>query len=157
MRIYSIIFFLLGNHLLSGCSENRSHDDVDRVLNDFINYYEHALHSAENHQEENNELAKIEQLSSISADTFRTLAFTWQNQAYTHCVQPPPEPEEEPILSEYDRYVSEEKGSNQLAYIEIGEADQACFKEYYLSHWDQINTMINFHYRSFYPGRPLSQ
>lgn len=152
MKVYLSFFLLFIAQALVACSENRSYDDVERVLNDFITYYEYAQKNVTPERPEQNGLIKIEQLSSVSADTYRTLAFTWQSQAYLHCVQPDPEPEEESRLSDYDRYVSEEKGSNQVAYIEIGEDDRACFQKYYLSHWTEINEMLNFHYRTFYPS-----
>lgn len=124
---------------LAACDSRQSGASEESVLASFREFY---LEAAEVKLLKKLSLQRLDSMQQQNSDTFRTIAYTWNNQSLKECANKPTDAKEERVLSDYDRFVQKEKSNFHVQ--EIDDAMKPCIKDFYISNWDEINRMIDF-------------
>lgn len=125
--------------LNTSCDSRHSGATEESVLASFREFY---IQAAEVNLLKNKSLQHLNSLQRQNSDTYRTIAYTWNNQSLKECANRQPDTERKRILSDYDRFVEKEKSNFHVQ--EIDDEIRPCIKDFYIDNWRQINKMIMF-------------
>jgi hypothetical protein len=125
--------------LIFACDSRQSGATEESVLASFREFY---LHAAEVNLLKTKSLQHLDSLQKQNSDTYRTIAYTWNNQSLKECTNKQTDTERKKILSDYDRFVEKEKSNFHVQ--EIDDAIRPCIRDFYINYWQQINKMILF-------------
>jgi len=144
-RIVSYCSLILFLAITTSCSSKHSGATEQSILSNFSDFY---LQAAEENQLEIQSLQKINRLQENNTDAYRTIAYTWNNQALKECATQTSKQDDEVELSDFDKFVQKEKSNFHVQ--EIDDAIKPCIKNFYIENWKQINKMISFNINNIY-------
>ena len=130
---------LLALALSVACTSKESGSSEKTVKQNFKEFY---LTAAEAYQQAAQANDNINKIQKVNPDGYRTLAYTWNNEALKACTIKVLNDENEEILSDYDKFVQQEKSNFHIN--EIDESIKPCVTRFYKKNWSQITSMLLF-------------
>lgn len=139
-NLSSAMKFSLVCMVCSSCNNNHESETEQIIRTEFAKNYQAA--AAKNNA---NQLyiVKLEKLAKNNPDSYRSIAYTWQNAAIKACQVNANSAEQEQPRSSYELLLQEKQAKGYQSF-QTDKLTRPCVQNFYTTNLSKINTMIEF-------------
>ena len=126
----------------SSSCDNHHESEIEQIIGtEFKGYYRLT---ANNKQFTQKAIQLLADLEKYNPDAFRSLAYTWQNEAINTC-RGPVRTDSKVRKSDYDLLLSDQPNTTPSWYL-TEQSIRPCVVNFYSDNWSRINSMIKLHF-----------
>ena len=124
----------------SSCNSNHESETEQIIRTEFTKNYRAAAAKNDTNRQY---IVKLEKLSKINPDSYRSIAFTWQNAAIQACQLNANSVKTKKQRSSYELLLQEKQNKEYRSY-QTDELTSPCVQNFYTANLPKINAMIEF-------------